>query len=325
MKSYQQEFDYNFNKTVDINDNCDNDINKNNYDKQIDLASQTYSGPFHQNDSNNVIKVNIIDNNINNTNINSYNEVVNSSKKSANNKNKNFINIYININKGVVNSGLKKNIKKSLYIETNFKVKSKRKKLLPNKKSTEPNIKLKNEKKIIKDNFSYKSQIASVNHSKDCQNNKNSSKNLYTNNNSTSMDAKVFPLSKDNNNKAYIKKNVNTYFNGNIKNFKSISNRNSLAEKKIFSPRCCYNTQRIKNNNLIGDVNNIYFNNNDNFNSAKSYKIQSRFSNDQKMTKMLDYRYKLEKIKSRVLNLLGVYSLLALKTININENENKNV
>ena len=43
------------------------------------------------------------------------------------------------------------------------------------------------------------------------------------------------------------------------------------------------------------------------------------------MTKMLDYRYKLEKIKSRVLNLLGVYSLLALKTININENENKNV
>ena len=325
MKSYQQELDTNFNKTSDINDNSSIDINKKKSDKINNLASQTYSGPFHNNKNNALIKVNIIENNTE-SNLLNYNGVAYSNRKSTTKKNINIINTNINITKSIINSGLKNNAKKNLYIETDFQIKSKKNKLLNSKKNTEPNIKIKNDKKPNNDNFVYKSQFGSINSSKECPNYKKSTNTLYTTNNiSTSMDGKIFPLSRDNS-KAYIKKKTsNMNFNGKKNDFKNNTNRNNLIEKKFLSPDSCYNTQRINKPNLLEDDDNEYYNYNiTNFNSPRIHKTNTKFNDNQKIMKMPEYRYKLEKIKSRVINLLEVYSLLALKTISINGKENNN-
>ena len=327
MKSYQQEINNSFNKTADINENyscCD--IIKKNIDNENNLASQTYSGPFHKNS--NIIKVNMIDNNIENINITEYNMVVYSNRKSTKSNNKNIINNSININKGVINSGWKPTAKKNLYIETDFQIKNKKSKILTNKKTTDPNIKIKNEKKSNNDNNMYKSQIESVNNSKDLQNFKTNNKNLYTNNViSTSVDAKGFLLMKDKS-KAYVKKKTPSMtFNGKKKDFQNITNKDDLTDSKFFSPDSCYNTHRSINKNLIEDTENLYYNYNQiNFNSAKiNNKVSTKLRDNPKIQTMYEYRYKLEKIKSRVVNLLGVYSLLALKGINTNDKENNNI
>ena len=352
LKSYQRNNESN---NIEKSNNLENK-NKN------DIAYQTYSGYFRNNlikvnmiekenkNGKNINQNNNINGNTYDDNIASENVIFNSSKKNFFNRNNNLIKSKNSIHNSINN--IKKNDKKNLYIKTDFKDNKKYKKNsnIFNNRYTKNNEKRKNDKNIliqnycesnnkiqstndeannnsnnedknngkqkeknIKDltsNISYKSNLISPNN---CKLNKNSSLNSTATN---SQNYNIFPLSRDNST-TYIKKkstNMKIYHTGWMNDY--ISNTNRIKHKKNCSiSQSCYNTQR---NSKFGKINST------NKSSNKDNYLYSPKNNQITNNRIImpEYKMKLESIKSRVSNLLNVYSLLALKNINV-LNDNK--
>ena len=111
---------------------------------------------------------------------------------------------------------------------------------------------------------------------------------------------------------------MNIYYNGNI-NYSTNTNRTTVfkPKKKFSISQSCYNTQRNSKDTKI-------INKNRNNNSI-NYLYSPKNSNiENKTIVMPEYKVKLDNIKSRISNLLNVYSLLALKNINNINNNNNN-
>ena len=137
--------------------------------------------------------------------------------------------------------------------------------------------------------------------------NKNSSLGNITNN----LNFNIFPLSRENT--TYIKKkssNLNKYNDG-CNNYIASTNRPSVIKhKKNYSiSSCCYNTQRNSSSRMNAKSKN----------SKSGYLYSPKHNRaESKTIVMPEYKVKLERIKSRVISLLNVYSLLALKSANDN-------
>ena len=171
------------------------------------------------------------------------------------------------------------------------------------------NVKLK--ENDLYDNILYKSDTISPNNNYIL--NRNSSINNITNN----LNLNLFPLSRDNST-TYIKKKSSNMKIHNNENNNSIkhSTRTSIFKNnnKYSISQSCYNTQRKSDSKIsIKNKNNEYWNY---LYSPKNNKL------DNKTIIVPEYKVKLENIKSRISNLLNVYSLLALKNINIIYNNN---
>ena len=116
--------------------------------------------------------------------------------------------------------------------------------------------------------------------------------NCYTKKNN------IIPLTRENSITYVRKKSLNMKIYNNVTKNNFLSNRPSeFKHKKNYSiSSSCYNTQR---------------------NSNKSNKKNNNKNNlDEKTIVMPEYKIKLESIKSRINNLLNVYSLLALRALN---------
>ena len=238
------------------------------------------------------------------------------------------------------NNSSKKTEKKELYINTDFKDNSKNKLIFINNKENIENDKNKNllnynipkdeefsqtmsndNKKELSSNVNYKNNIICFN------NNIVSEKNSNPNSVKNTLTFNMYPLSRDNS-KAYIKKkssNININHNNNNGNMNLITstNRSSIGRhKKNYSiSSMCYNTQRNSKDTKFNakDKNNCK---NNYFYSPKNNKINNNV-NTNKSIIVPEYKIKLDSIKSRVTDLLNVYSLLALRSIN-NSNESNN-
>ena len=146
----------------------------------------------------------------------------------------------------------------------------------------------------------------------------------------------LYSLNKDKN-RCYIKKkssvsNTNDQTNNGNQNLTSNTNRSSAVKhKKNYSLSSnIYNTQRIINQNRLNLKNNNSKKmknrkNSKNFKKKKknslyfSPKNKKEIFKANKSIEIPEYTIKLESIKSRVSNLLNVYSLLAIKSINDND------
>jgi hypothetical protein len=344
---------------------------ENNDKKSKDLGSQTYSGPFR----NKKIKVNMIEkeNNKNLKNENTKSAIVENDKFNSSQQKKMLRN-----NKGAnsshnlkvsVNSSIKKDDKKNLYIETDFKGNKKFKKntsLVSNNKLNKNeknkisnyshNINKDKNKKIINKNnyedkgkdkekdsqkyndnentaktFNSNEQDRSKQKDKDMDSNlmirsnllcssnnfklnKNSSLGNITNN----LNFNIFPLSRENT--TYIKKkssDINKYNDG-CYNYISNTNRPSIIKhKKTYSiSSSCYNTQRNSTSRINGKSKN----------SKSGYLYSPKHNRAESKTIIMpEYKVKLERIKSRVIGLLNVYSLLALKSANDNNGNDREI
>ena len=145
--------------------------------------------------------------------------------------------------------------------------------------------------------------------------NKNSSLRDITSN----LNMKVLPFNGDTNT-AYIKKNSsNINLHNEYCNIVSASNRPSVFKnKKNYSiSQSCYNSQRNSKDTKI-NLKNKNNNKSNYLNSTRKNK------NENKTLFVSEYKMKLESIKSRITNLLNVYSLLALKNINISKGNLRN-
>ena len=143
---------------------------------------------------------------------------------------------------------------------------------------------------------------------------KNSSLGNITNN----LNFNIFPLSRENT--TYIKKkssNINKYNDG-CYNYISNTNRPSVIKhKKNYSiSSSCYNTQRNSTSRMNAKSKNS--------NSGYLYSPKHNRA-ENKTIAMPEYKVKLEKIKSRVISLLNVYSLLALKSANDNNGNDREI
>jgi hypothetical protein len=355
----------------DSNTNENNSNVENNDKKSKDLGSQTYSGPFR----NKKIKVNMIEkeNNKNLKNENTKSAIIENDKFNSSQQKKMLRN-----NKGAnsshnlkvsVNSSIKKDDKKNLYIETDFKGNKKFKKntsLISNNKLNKNeknkisnyshNINKDKNKKIINKNnyedkgkdkekdsqkyndnentaktFNSNEQDRSKQKDKDMDSNlmirsnllcssnnfklnKNSSLGNITNN----LNFNIFPLSRENT--TYIKKkssDINKY-NDRCYNYISNTNRPSIIKhKKTYSiSSSCYNTQRNSTSRINGKSKN----------SKSSYLYSPKHNRAESKTIIMpEYKVKLERIKSRVISLLNVYSLLALKSANDNNGNDREI
>jgi hypothetical protein len=344
---------------------------ENNDKKSKDLGSQTYSGPFR----NKKIKVNMIEkeNNKNLKNENTKSAIIENDKFNSSQQKKMLRN-----NKGAnsshnlkvsVNSSIKKDDKKNLYIETDFKGNKKFKKntsLVSNNKLNKNeknkisnyshNINKDKNKKIINKNnyedkgkdkekdsqkyndnentaktFNSNEQDRSKQKDKDMDSNlmirsnllcssnnfklnKNSSLGNITNN----LNFNIFPLSRENT--TYIKKkssDINKYNDG-CYNYISNTNRPSIIKhKKTYSiSSSCYNTQRNSTSRINGKSKN----------SKSGYLYSPKHNRAESKTIIMpEYKVKLERIKSRVIGLLNVYSLLALKSANDNNGNDREI
>ena len=159
------------------------------------------------------------------------------------------------------------------------------------------------------------------------QNNLKTNKNNISNSVTNNLNLNIYPISRDN--KSYIKKNSsNTNLNNkkNNENINLVSNTfrsSAFKHKKNNSISLCnFNTKRNNKDNKLNlqekdNKNNIYYSPNNRI--GKSLNHNSVI--------VQEYTLKLESIKSRVSNLLNIYSLLALRSMNDTNNiiQNKEV
>ena len=318
---------------VNMIDSSQNIENINNID--------SYNGVIYSNKKPTNTKSNIINSSIkksDNKNLFIENEIQNKNSQSNNStlkKNQNNPNT-VYTKSSINNNGIKTNKTK-----TNNKIISKKNAETINNKNNKKNSnslngeidgdftdhekKTKDDKNIQKsNNLSPKSQLSSGNYSNEIHKNNmiKSCETIAEMKTADPLNIKTFPLSRDGS-KAYIKKkstNINSYEKSNsISNkntYKITTNRSNLSNKiskNSFSP-VCYNSQRIFKNDLIN-----YNEDNDNIYVIKNNKVS-----DIKTVTIPEYKYKMDKIRTRVINLLEVYSLLALKSINIPGSNNGN-
>ena len=135
----------------------------------------------------------------------------------------------------------------------------------------------------------------------------NESNNLKSNKNSlaNSLNFNEFPISGDNSH-AYVKKKTSN-ININKKPVYRHTKNNSVSS-------CIYKTQRNISDNAINNKSNK----NNYLHSAQNNIIGKNVKNNSIV--LPEYTIKLENIKSRVSNLLNVYSLLALRSLNTTNN-----
>ena len=281
---------------------------KDNNNKENENPYQTYSGSFR--DNNRMIKVNMIDtkktaldkinNEFNEENINSQkNEFKNNNKSTSNLKT--FVDKYENKNSFGCKKYNKKNnsqSNKKINIINNNKAKFNEK----NKNAKNILLQTYNNLKKSKDEddniIKIKDDINQTNYNEtNLKNNELQTKsvnclNCYTKKNN------IIPLTRENSITYVRKKSLNMKIYNNVTKNNFLSNRPSaFKHKKNYSiSSSCYNTQR-------------------NFNKSNK-KNNNKNNLDEKTIVMPEYKIKLESIKSRINNLLNVYSLLALRALN---------
>jgi len=305
------------------NNNLDNKIKEKNTHNNNQY--QTYSGTFRNN--NKMIKVNMIETKKNNNlknNEDNNNQSVNQQKLGFKNNNKSSnnlkANLYKNENKNIY--GCKKYNKNNSQSNTNINIinnnKTKYNKNTKTiliqtyndfKKGKEENENINEKEEINQTNFNH------PNYKNELQTKSVNCLDCYT------KKSNIIPLTRENS-MTYIRKkslNMKFYSNGENNNFAS-SRPSTFKHKKNYSISSSgYNSQRYLNEVKIdlksskNDKNCVYShkNNMDNIN--------------EKTIIMPEYKIKLENIKSRINNLLNIYSLLALRSLNIsNDVGNKN-
>ncbi len=334
-------------RNINKNDNAIIDnycLENKTYKSTGNIAYQTYSGPFRKN----IIKVNMIekDKYLKNENINIINGNIKEENEFMNLNHQNKV-----YKKNISNSS-KKTEKKNSNIQFDYKENKKFKKNntnIINKNNGKNKNNLKNSENLIENCYQEKEsknilETKNENENEEIENNKKEGdknndnpkeKNLYSNffisnyyklnkNSSlrditSNLNMKVLPFNGDTNT-AYIKKNSsNINLHNEYCNIVSASNRPSVFKnKKNYSiSQSCYNSQRNSKDTKI---------NLKNKNNNKSYYLNStrKNKNENKTLFVSEYKMKLESIKSRITNLLNVYSLLALKNINISKGNLRN-
>ena len=302
----------------------DNDSNneENNIDNIKDRGYQTYNGPFRKN----VIKVNVLDrdskHNKNNENIKNSIVENNSNKKSIifmnkeNHSKKSSSNLKTSIDKSLI-----KNDKKEIYLDTEYK-NSKNKKQVYDTTDDYEIDKLKEE--IIKNNEKQKELSTILNNKNNIiyfNNNLKSNKGINSNSVINTLNFNIFPLSRDEC-KINLKKQSSdidsNIFNANIYSGNTSNRGLTIKHKKNNSlSSSCYNPNRdnkeYKMNYKDKKYNNYIY-------SPKKKKIGKNLNS--KSVVIPEYRIKLDSIKSRVTELFNVYSLLAIRSINISNENN---
>ena len=296
-----------YTKNENPNKKNEYDINNQNQQKKIYTKNNTLAK------SNQKIKNNLqINNRVNNNKKNLFIET----DFKGNKKYKKSINSFSD----KINKNNEKSNNKNILKESNRENKEKENEKEDNiKNQNEDSSMINKEDKILEENnnkrknqndlyvkFSYYSSIISPN-------NNIISKNISLNNTGNKFNSIIFPISRENST-TYIRKrssNMNINCNGN-NNFSSDANKGTVFKhKKNYSiSQSCYNTQRNSKDNRIITKNRNNKSNNYLF-SPKNNKIENN------NIVIPEYKIKLEKIKSRINNLLNIYSLLALKNINI--------
>ena len=293
------------------NINNDNNIeernNENNGENIDDIGYQTYTTPFR----NFIIKVNMIEkDNPKKKNENTKSVIIENDTKNMKllNKNNNETKSSPNLKTG--DNNMKINDKKNLMIKTNLKC----------DEIIELN-KLNEKKNDFATDFNYENNIIYFsNELKSC---KNENLNRVIN----SINFNIYPLSRDSS-KTYIKKkssneSVSNYINNEKINMINNTSRSSVNKpKKNYSISSSYDKTQ-KNNK---DINLMKYKNNKKYNYLYSPKRnQIGKSLNSKSVFIKEDKVKLDNIKSRVTELLNVYSLLALRALNdiAENNENK--
>ena len=296
---------------------------KDNNNKENENPYQTYSGSFRNN--NRMIKVNMIDtkksamekinNEFNEENINSQKAVFKNNNKSTSNL-KTLVDKYENKNSFGSKKYNKKNnsqSNKKINIINNNKVKFNEKNKNPKNILIQTYNNLKKSKDEDENVIIIKEDINQTNYNEtNLNNNELQTKsvnclNCYTKKNN------IIPLTRENSTTYVRKKSLNMKIYNNVTKNNFLSNRPSaFKHKKNYSiSSSCYNTQR--NINKSNKKSNVYSPKND----------MNKINLDEKTIVLPEYKIKLENIKSRINNLLNVYSLLALRAVNVPCGENK--
>ena len=311
--------------------NNDKKLKDSNSNKENENPYQTYSGSFRNN--NKMIKVNMIDtkksamDKINNEftneeNINSQKTAFKNNNKSTNNL-KTLVDKYENKNSFGFKKFNKKNnsqSNKKINIINNNKAKFTEKN---NKNTKNILIQTYNNFKKGKDEeeniINIKEDINQTNYnepnlnSNELQTKSVNCLNCYTKKNN------IIPLTRENSITYVRKKSLNMKIYNNVTKNNFLSSRPSaFKHKKNYSiSSSCYNTQRNFNEQKIDTKNK----------SNKKSIIYSpknginKINLDEKTIAMPEYKIKLENIKSRINNLLNIYSLLALRALNVPSGE----
>ena len=311
------------------NQNNDKKLSKEN--KENENPYQTYSGSFRNN--NRMIKVNMVENKksqidkinneINNDEINLQKNVFKNNNKSTSNL-KTYVDKYENKNSFGCKKFNKKNnsqSNKKINIINNNKTKFNEK----NKNNNNKNILMQTYNNFKKakddDNINIKEDLTQTNYndlqtfnSNELQTKSVNCLNCYTKKNN------IIPLTRENS-ITYVRKkslNMKVYNKGNNNNFLS-SRPSAFKHKKNYSiSSSCYNTQRNLNDPKIDSKKNS--NKKSNVYSPKN--DINKINLEEKTIVMPEYKIKLENIKSRINNLLNIYSLLALRALKVPSGDN---
>jgi len=314
-----------------------------NIDSTENKAYQTYSGPFRKN----IIKVNLLDKaKMQNKKMKSVkscdfeNGVSNNNEQKTISKNNKETKSANNLKKNIIDNNIieEDDDKISLYVTADihniFDDSSKSKNItIINNSSKKIDFKLNDQKldynKNIKNNIKQNKLINSLIISQNLYSEKSNTPSSVLN----TLNYNLYSLIKDKN-RCYIKKkssvsNTNDQSNNGNQNLTSNTYRSTANNyKKNYSlSSYIYNTQRTINQNrlkLKNKNNKKSKNSKNNKNKKKnnlyfSPKNKAEIFCENKSIIVPEYTIKLENIKSRVSNLLNVYSLLALKSINDNE------
>ena len=112
----------------------------------------------------------------------------------------------------------------------------------------------------------------------------------------------IIPLTRENSITYIRKKSLNMNVYNNVENNFASNTPSALKNKKNYSiSSSCYNTKRNMNESK----------------DKKNYAYSPRNNISEKNLIIPEYKIKLENIKSRINNLLNVYSLLALRSLNV--------
>ena len=313
----------------EISKDKNNIINNKHKDSNSEINSQyqTYSGSFRNN--NKMIRVNMIEGKKNNNIISDNNlQNVNQQKIGFKNNNKSSNNIKISLDKSDNKNiyGSKKYNKKN-NSESNKKIN------IINNNKAKYNNKNKNNKNILiqtynefkkgknEENINEKGDINQTtynesNYKNDFQTKSVNCLDCYT------KKSNIIPLTRENSITYVRKKSLNMkMYNNENENNNLISNRApAFKHKKNYSISTSgYNSQRYLNEVKIDLKNNK--NNKKNFVYSPKNDVNKI---NEKTVVIPEYQIKLENIKSRINNLLNVYSLLALRSLNISNEDNNN-
>ena len=256
------------------------------------------------------------------------NDIINPNINNIIYKNNNFNKSSTNF-KPSLNNTVKKNDKKDLYINTDFKNNAKIKQNINNNNNNNENNENDEKEKNTKNELTTTCMNSKNNNIIYFNNTIKSRKNSGSSSLTNTLNFNIYPLSRDSS-KTYIKKksaniNINNN-NGSIaSNMLTNTNRSSVIKhKKNYSiSTSCYNTQRNSNKekeNKYNSKNKQNYNKNNYLYSPKKKQIEKCLKNNKSIV-VSEYKIKLDNIKSRVSELLNVFSLIALRSINITNNK----